>query len=148
MTSPFYGYRLALPSADWFPAGAKQLWDGVAQIDSNGSYVDQAYGPGSALLFVYGAPVTSSLDAWAKKGQQQTADWHGCPATPETTRDIVVGGEPARLNGFHCQGLWAQKAFVVRHGFGWAFNELSAPGQEAADSAALADLLMRVEWTR
>jgi hypothetical protein len=145
--SSFYGYSLVLP-AGWSPQPAAQAWDGSARIDSNGPYVDRATGPGSALFFVYAAPTELDLVAYAAQGQADVNAWHSCPATAESETDVTIGGEPGRLHSFHCQGLHVMKAFVVKDGFGWSFNELLPPGQEAADAAAFADLLAGVDLSK
>ncbi len=115
---------------------AAQAWDGSARIDSNGPYVDRATGPGSKLFFVYSAPTDMDLGGYAAQGQKDVNAWHGCPATAESETDVTIGGVAGRLHGFHCQGLYVMKAFAVRDGSGWAFNQIGPPGDEAADTAA------------
>lgn len=144
LDSPFYGYTLPLP-AGWSPQGPAQAWNGVSRIDSNGPYVDRATGPGSKLFFVYGAPSRLDLAAYAADGQLDVWAWHGCPATAESETDVTIGGAPGRLHAFHCQGLYVMKAFVVRDGFGWAFNQLAPPGKEATDTATFVDMLADVD---
>ena len=148
ITSPFYAYSLTFPALGWSPQPAPTRWDGKARIDSNGPLVDRATGPGSKLFFVYGAPTDLDLAAWSAKGQADVNRWHGCPATAESEADITIGGTPARLHAFHCNSLYVIKAFAVRDGFGWAFNQLSPPGQEPADTAALSAMLAEVEFTK
>lgn len=148
ITSPFYAYSLTFPASGWSPQPAPTRWDGEARIDSNGPLVDRATGPGSKLFFVYGAPTDLDLAAWSAKGQVDVNRWHGCPATAESETDITIGGTPGRLHAFHCNRLHVMKAFAVRDGFGWAFNQLSPPGQEPADAAALSAMLAEVEFTK
>jgi hypothetical protein len=148
ITSPFYAYSLTFPASGWSPQPARTRWDGMAQIDSNGPFVDRATGPGSNLFFVYGAPTDLDLAAWSAKGQMDVNRWHGCPATAESEADITIGGTPGRLHAFHCNSLYVMKAFAVRDGFGWAFNQLSPPGLEPDDTAALTAMLAKVEFTK
>jgi hypothetical protein len=146
LVSPFYAYSLALP-AGWRPGPARQAWDGTARIDSDGLFVDRAYGPGSKLFFVYAAPTDLDLAAYAAQGQKDVNAWHGCPARAGSETNVTIGGSPGRLHAFHCSGLSVMKAFVVRDGFGWAFNQLAPPGNEASDTAAFEAMLTDVEWT-
>jgi hypothetical protein len=145
--SSFYGYSLVLP-AGWSPRPAAQAWDGSARIDSNGPYVDRATGPGSKLFFAYAAPTDLDLTAYATQGQKDVNAWHACPATAESETDVTIGGEPGRLHAFHCQGLYVMKAFTVRDGFGWVFNQIGPPKIEAADTAAFAELLAGVDLSK
>ena len=146
-SSPFYRYRLTFP-AGWNAGPARTAWDGTARIDSNGPLVDRASGPGAKLFFVYGAaPTDLDLAEWSARGQSDVNAWHGCPAVAESETDVTIGGSPGRLHAFHCNNLYVMKAFVVRDGFGWAFNQLAPPGNEAADTAALAEMLAGVDWT-
>jgi hypothetical protein len=147
-TSPFYAYSLTFPAAGWSPQPAQTQWDGKARVDSNGPFVDRATGPGSKLFFVYGAPTDLDLAAWSAKGQGDVNAWHGCPRTAESETDVTIGGSPGRLHAFHCQGLYVLKAFTVRDGFGWAFNQIGPPKSEAADTTRLTGLLAGVEWTK
>lgn len=145
--SPYYGYGLVL-STGWTWRPALEAWDGSARVDSDGPYVDRALGPGSKLFFVYGAPTYLDPAGWSAKGQADVSAWHGCPATPETSVDVTIGAAPGRLHGFHCQGLWVMKAFVVRNGFGSVFNQIGPPGAEEADMEAFTALLSEVAWAR
>ena len=147
LASPFYRYSLTLPPG-WTPQVAAMAWDGSARIDSDGPYVDRATGPGSKLFFVYGAPTDSTLAAYATQGQEDVNAWHGCPATAESETDVTIGGAAGRLHGFHCQGLYVMKAFAVRDGSGWAFNQIGPPGDEAADTAAFSAMLADVDWAK
>jgi hypothetical protein len=110
--------------------------------------VDRAIGPGSKLFFVYAAPTDLDLAAYAAKGQADVNAWHSCPATAESETDVTIGGEPGRLHAFHCQGLYVMKAFTVRGGFGWVFNQIGPPKQEAADTAGFTEMLAGVDLSK
>lgn len=147
LVSPFYAFSLGLP-VGWRPQGAIQAWDGTSRVNSDGPYVDRALGPGSKLFFVYGAPTDLDLAAWSAQGQKDVNAWHGCPATAESETDVTIGGLPGRLHAFHCQGLYVMKAFAVKDGFGWAFNQIGPPTQEAADTGAFEAMLADVVFER
>lgn len=69
--SSAYGYRAVFPAGaiTGTPTPAAQPWDGDARIDSDGPYTDRFARPGSRLVFVYGAPTTLGLAAYAEDGQ-------------------------------------------------------------------------------
>jgi hypothetical protein len=132
--SAAYHYVLTMP-ATWTATQARQPWDGRSKIDSNGPHTDQVRIPDSILFFVYGAPTDLSVAAYAALGQQQVAEWHGCPATASRISTLTVDGAEGEVHGFECAGLYVQKLFIVRDGNGVVMNML-APGsrdQEAID---------------
>lgn len=146
--SAAYGYRAMFPAdaISGTPTPAAQPWDGEALIDSGGPYTDQFARPGSRLAFVYGAPTTLDLAAYAEDGQRRKNEWHDCPATPERSVPTTFGGTPALLYSFTCGGLRVFSLYVVHDGMGVVFNQLTPPGNEAADEADFAGSLAGWGW--
>ena len=146
--SSAYGYRAAFPAdaITGTPTAAAQPWDGDALIDSDGPHTDRCARPGSRLVFVYGDPTTLGLAAYAEDGQGQKNEWHDFPATPERSVPTTFGGTPAYLDSFMCGGLRVFSLYVVLDGMGVVFNQLTPPGNEAADEADFAELLAGWGW--
>ncbi len=143
--STAYGYAMDVPPT-WLPGQAKQAWDGEAQIDSNGPYVDSMILPGSILFFVYGAPTDLDLDAYAAKTQEQMVAWHECPVKPDSATDLALDGTPGRLHRMTCLGLFVQKLMVVRDGKGLVVNMLAPPAKTDEARTLFEELVAEISW--
>lgn len=146
--SAAYGYSVVVPSeaTSITPEQAEWAWDGAEQIDSNGPLTDKVWLPDSRFVFVYGGPTTESLLDYATARHLQTAEWHDCPVEPDTATDTTLGGEPARLHSFECQGVHILKLMAVRDGYGLVVNQMAPPRDDAADEAALLDFVETLSW--
>jgi hypothetical protein len=145
--SAAYGYQAVFPGGglDAAPAAAATPWDGVTPIDSGGPLTDKFYRPGSRLLFVYGAPTDLELADYTVEGQRLKSKWRDCEQ-PETSVATTFAGTPAVLNSFTCLGLRVFSVYVVHEGMGVVINQLTPPGNEAADEAELTELLSGWSW--
>ena len=149
MTSKLYPYRLKLPGSavPLAPTLASDAWDGTTRIDSGDAHTDWLGLDGGRTFFIYGAPTRASLADLAASSQAQVAEWHGCATGPESTTDTTVGGAPARLHVFHCQGLLVMKLMTLADGFGLVINQIGPDGDAAAEQALFLDRLAGFAWT-
>lgn len=149
MASKLYPYTLTVPgdAVAIAPTLATVAWDGKNQIDSGDQQTDWLGFDGGRTFFVYGAPTAASLDDFAASSQKQVAEWHGCPAEPESTADVTIGGSPARLHLFHCQGLLVMKIMALESGFGLVLNQIGPDADAATEQALLLQRIADLTWT-
>lgn len=146
--SPLYGYTLSLPSGAEVtgvrPATAR--WDGNSNIASDGPMVDQFRRSGSRLAFILAAPTDLDLDAYQAAVHAKAVSEHGCPEEVTNLRDMVVGGSPARVVAFVCQGLHVYEATMVRDGIGLIAKQITPPPESPAlEKASMEDFMWFIE---
>jgi hypothetical protein len=139
-SSRLYGYTIALP-AGW-SAQPGQRWGGTGAPGPVDVFRGQPY----VAAWVFAVPRPASPAAYAT-AITRTAAQLPCPAAPQTSQAVAVGGAPARLIGMRCpaQGgalmltaitTGGQSALVVT--FEDSSGMLSA---ERADRAAFREFL-------
>lgn len=143
--SAAYGYTIELPGTA-VAEPALRAWDGTSRIDSDGPFVDRVRLPGSVLFFVYGAPTALTLDEYAAETQRQMAEWHACPATPDSTADLALDGTPGRVHRMTCLGLFVQKLMVVRDGRGLVVNMIAPPDRVDEATRTFEELVAGMAW--
>jgi len=146
-TSTGYGYRITLPGVS-VATQRLQAWDGEARIDWVGPYTDQVLLPGSVRFFAYGAPTDLDLDAFSARIQEQSAEWHDCPAQPAEVTDLAIGQTVGRLSRMRCVGnAYIQKLVLVRDGSGLVVNLLAEPAVDMGEAEALfEELVAAMTW--
>jgi hypothetical protein len=146
-TSSKYGYRLTLP-AGWTGGQALRVWDGQGAPGHDSLPVDKFAPPTLVTMWAAAAPFDGTLEEWVAKTVQADADEHSCAEKPESNRSITIGGEPARLLGQHCTGLFVPVAVTVHAGTGFIFAAQDSTGAtaEAAVQRSLLTLIRTVEF--
>ena len=145
---PAYGYTLSLPASAEVTGlvAAKDAWDGTSAIGSTGPMVDQFPRSGQRLAFILSAPTDLDLDAWAAAVHEKAVSEHGCPEEVTNARDMVVGGSPARVVAFVCQGLLVYEATMVRGGVGMIAKQITPPpGSPDLEKASMEDFMWFIE---
>ena len=146
--SPVYGYTLSLPPSAEVTglAAATDRWDGTSPIGSTAPMVDQFPRSGQRLAFITSAPTDLNLDAYAAAVHAKAVSEHGCPEEVTNARDMVIGGSPARVVAFVCQGLHVYEATTVRDGIGLIAKQITPPpGSPALEKASMEDFMWFIE---
>ena len=148
-TSLLYDYSITLP-ADWQVGAAMLQWDGASAPGHDDGSVDKFAGLSTVSVAGYVAPVTVDLDGFAKDNIAWTVHDHGdtCPAAPETTESIQIGGESGVLQSWNC-GILINDALIVHNGKGYVFvmrDPGVAAATDASDRALFEDLLDSVQF--
>lgn len=148
-TSQLYDYSITLP-ADWHGGAAMVQWDGASAPGHDDRSVDKFGGQSTVAVAGYVAPVTVDLDGFAKDNIAWTVHDHGdtCPAGPETTESIQIGGESGVLQSWNC-GILINDALIVHDGMGYVFvmrDPGVAAATDASDRALFEDLLDSVQF--
>ena len=154
-TSREYGYTGALP-AGWRSGGpARQRWDGTGSPADTDPTVDLFLGPGGVEAWVYAAPTRQSLTAYTAATIRAAHAGHPCPAVPQTTQAITIGGAPARLLGMQCpagSGFLVETAVTIHHGTAFVFASQNpsgnAPADQRPDRAAFRKFLAGIRFGR
>ena len=152
--SPLYGYSISLPPSAEVTgvAAATGRWDGTSAIGSTGPMVDQFPRVGQRLAFILSAPTDLDLDAYAAAIHAKAVREHGCPEEVTTAREMLIGGSPAKVVAFVCQGLHVYEATTVRDGIGLIAKQITPPpGSSALEEASLEDFMWFLEpliWDR
>jgi len=94
-TSRLYGYSVALP-AGW-SAQPGQRWGGTGAP----GLVDVFRGQPYVAAWAFAVPRPASPAAYAT-AITKTAAQLPCPAAPQTSQAVTIGGVPARLIGMRC----------------------------------------------
>ena len=94
-TSRLYGYTVALP-AGW-SADPGERWGGTGESGP----VDVFRGLPYVAAWVFAVPRPTSPAAYAT-AITRTAAQLPCPAAPQTSQAVTIGGVPARLIGMRC----------------------------------------------
>jgi hypothetical protein len=143
-TSRHYHYAEALP-AGWLSASqATQQWDGTGAPGYEDSVVDLFQGPGGVQAWAIAAPTKENLAAYTRTVMQAGAAVHQCPAVPQTSQAITIGGAPARLLAFPCpagSGFLVEIAVTVHDGTAFVFASQNPTGTTATDRAAFRTFL-------
>ena len=137
-----YGYRWPFPAdaVSMMPTAATAPWNGVTPCivqDPCTDWIGLRGEPGRAdrLVWAFGTRTDLGLEAFAADMRRQMSEWRGCPIEPETTRDLVVDGAPARLDAFTCSsGGFTDRhlrVFTVRDGLGLVIS-MAKPGSGEA----------------
>jgi hypothetical protein len=109
--------------AGWDGVQAQKAWDGKAKLSSESPEVDQWTSPAPASSWALATPSTQELDAFTASMIATNARDHGdtCPAKPEKTVPITVGGGPGTLLAYNC-GILINLAAAVHNGVGYQFG--------------------------
>lgn len=146
--SPVYGYTLSLPASAEVTGlvAATDAWDGTSAIGSTGPMVDQFPRSGQRLAFILAAPTDLDLDGWAAAVHAKAVSEHGCPEEVTSARDMMIGGSPARVVAFVCQGVHVFEATMVRDGIGVIAKQITPPpGSPALEKASMEDFMGFIE---
>jgi hypothetical protein len=152
-TSRHYHYTAALPPG-WTGAQASKPWNGKGAPGDEDPTVDLFQGPGGVEAWTMAAPTRENLAAYTKTISRASAAGHPCPAVPQTSQAITIGGAPARLLGMDCppgSGFLVELAITLHHGTGYVFasqNPTSTPAIEPADRAAFRAFLAGISFKR
>ena len=155
ITSRHYGYTAALPAGWRLVTQAKQQWNGTGAPGDGDSVVDLYTGPGGVEAWVYAAPTNENLAAYAITTVRVAGAVHDCPAVPQTSQAITIGGAPARLLDTQCPALTSflvELAVTIHHGVGVVIGSQNpsgtAPGDWPADRAAFREFLAGIRLKR
>ena len=146
--SPVYGYSLSLPASAEVTGlvAATGAWDGRSAIGSTAPMVDQFRRSGQRLAFITSAPTDVDLDAYAAAVHAKAVSEHGCPEEVTNERDMLIGGAPAKVVAFVCQGLHVYEATTVRDGTGLIAKQITPPpGSPDLERASLDDFMWFLE---
>jgi hypothetical protein len=128
--SPLYGYTVR--SASWTGTPTTTPWDGSGAPGDAEPVVDTLTGP-APHTFAFGTQTSATLDGFADQFDATDSTVHDCPAKPESSTKITVGGAPARLDAKHCSAgaVYVLTAFVVRGGRATVFATYDQPVKTA-----------------
>jgi hypothetical protein len=148
ITSRHYHYAETLP-AGWRLAGqATQQWNGTGSPGDHDPQSDLFLGPGGVEAWAYAAPTKENLAAYTRTTIQAAATVHQCPANPQSSQAITIGGAPARLLAFQCparSGFLVELAVAVHDGTAFVFGSQNPPGTKASDRAAFRQWLAGIQ---
>ncbi len=148
ITSRHYHYAETLP-AGWRLAGqATQQWDGTGSPGDHDLQSDLFLGPGGVEAWAYAAPTKVNLAAYTRTTMQAAATVHQCPADPQSSQAITIGGAPARLLAFQCparSGFLVELAVTVHDGTAFVFGSQNPAGTKASDRAAFRQWLAGIQ---
>ena len=140
--SAIYGYVVRSPA--WTGKATTTRWDGTGAPGDGDGFVDTLIGP-TPHTFAYGEPTTVALDTLVATSRTTNSTAHACPAKPDSTTKLKIGGAPALLDSLNC-GVFVLTAYVVRSGRAYVFVMYDQPGTEAADRAGFEGLLKAVSF--
>jgi hypothetical protein len=148
ITSRHYHYAETLP-AGWRLAGqATQQWDGTGSPGDHDPQSDLFLGPSGVEAWAYAAPTKENLAAYTRTTMQAAAAVHQCPANPQSSQAITIGGAPARLLAFQCparSGFLVELAVIVHDGTAFVFGSQNPAGTKASDRAAFRQWLAGIQ---
>lgn len=148
ITSRHYHYAETLP-AGWRLVGqAAQQWDGTGSPGDYDLQSDLFLGPGGVEAWAYAAPTKENLAAYTRTTIQAAATVHQCPANPQSSQAITIGGAPARLLAFQCparSGFLVELAVTVHDGTAFVFGSQNPAGTKASDRAAFRQWLAGIQ---
>ena len=148
ITSRYYHYAETLP-AGWRLAGqATQQWDGTGSPGDHDLQSDLFLGPSGVEAWAYAAPTKEKLAAYTRTTMQAAATVHQCPANPQSSQAITIGGAPARLLAFQCparSGFLVELAVTVHDGTAFVFGSQNPAGTKASDRAAFRQWLAGIQ---
>ncbi len=148
ITSRYYHYAETLP-AGWRLAGqATQQWDGTGSPGDHDLQSDLFLGPSGVEAWAYAAPTKENLAAYTRTTMQAAATVHQCPANPQSSQAITIGGAPARLLAFQCparSGFLVELAVTVNDGTAFVFGSQNPAGTKASDRAAFRQWLAGIQ---
>jgi len=150
-TSRHYGYTEALPPGWRSPTQATRQWNGKGAPADTDPTVDHFAGPRGLEAWVYAAPTNKNLAAYTSATIRASRAGHPCPAVPQTSQAITIGGTPARLLGMQCpagSGFLVEIAVTVRHGTALVFASQNPTGTKAGDRAAFRKFLAGIRLRR
>lgn len=141
-----YGFTWPFPgdAVSMMPSAATTPWNGVTPCiaqDACTDWIGLKGEPGTAdrLVWVFGTRTDLALEPFAADMRRRMSEWRGCPVEPDSVRDIVLDGVPARLNAFTCPsgGITDRhvRVFAVRDGLGLVIS-MAKPGSGEALVAA------------
>lgn len=149
--SRHYGYAEALPAGWLFASQATRQWDGKGAPADTDSVVDLFAGPRGVEAWAYAAPTKENLASYAITTIHAAAAGHPCPADPQTSRAITIGGAPARLMRMHCppgSGFLVELAVTIHHGTAFVFASQNRTGTTAGDRSAFRRFLAAIRLQR
>jgi hypothetical protein len=144
--STTYGYTwpFAADGVSIMPSAAAAPWNGVTPCivqDVCTDWIALKGEPGTAdrLVWAFGTRTDLGLEAFDADMRRRMSEWRGCPVEPDSTREIVLDGVPARLGAFTCASGDATdlhlRVFAVRDGQALVIS-MAKPGSEEALVAA------------
>ena len=148
ITSRHYHYAETLP-AGWRLVGqATRQWDGTGSPGDYDLQSDLFLGPGGVEAWAYAAPTKENLAAYTRTTMQAAATVHQCPANPQSSQAITIGGAPARLLAVQCparSGFLVELAVTVHDGTAFVFGSQNPAGTKASDRAAFRQWLAGIQ---
>jgi hypothetical protein len=148
ITSRHYHYAETLP-AGWRLAGqATRQWDGTGSPGDYDVQSDLFLGPGGVEAWAYAAPTKENLAAYTRTTMQAAATVHQCPANPQSSQAITIGGAAAQLLAFQCparSGFLVELAVTVHDGTAFVFGSQNPAGTKASDRAAFRQWLAGIQ---
>jgi len=119
--SPLYKYTVTLP-AGWAGGAAMLPWNGKSQSGHEEPDVDKFGGPSNASAWAFAGPTSLDLARFAKDRIEANSRDHSdnCPAQPEVSEPIEIGGETGAFLAWNC-GILINQALIVRKGTAYAF---------------------------
>jgi hypothetical protein len=155
VASRHYGYTEALPARWRLARQASRQWGGTGAPGDGNRAVDLFKGPGGVEAWVYAAPTTKNLAAYAIRTVRVAGAVHSCPVVPQSNRAITIGGAPARLLDTQCpagSGFLVEIAVTIHHGIGFVFGSQNPSGEvptdQRADRAAFRNFLAGIRLPR
>jgi hypothetical protein len=151
-TSDHYGYTVSVPTG-WTADGATQTWDGASPMapGHDDPLVDQFTAPPRyARLWVFAAPTTLDLAAYATHTTDANAAEHPCSVgsqTPEKDEAVTIDGTPARLLTVHC-GILVLIAVAIHRHTGFVFGYQDPNGGLSFDAEDRATFLQFLNGVR
>ena len=142
-----YQYAMTLPPGsmlvNWH--SADRAWNGQANLDSGGPYLDRtAVAEGG--ISMYGAP-SASLEEWFGQVEGNGVRYHRCTKAQDR-RDASIGDAKAIAFVQVCGGgteTWVRVA-VFKEGYGVGMWFHPSPGAEIAGRDKALELLKGLEW--
>ena len=142
-TSKSYGYTVTVP-ARWTARQAFEKWDGTSELDGTSALVDLFGQPNETKgIFAAATPWKRGLAAYRTFLITWNAHYHGdyCPAEPNTTSRVTVGGQPGVLLAYNC-GILVNNVVTVHGGVGYLFAFVDQGIPAATDPTDHATFLM------
>lgn len=141
--SALYGYAVTLPKG-WTSKQATYpyKWDGQSELDIESAEVDKFMSTSSLQAWAVARPWKQDLAAYTRFSIAWTSRYHGdnCPAEPETTKPVTIGGQPGVLLAYNC-GILINVAEAVHGAFGYWFTFRDEGVQAASDPTDHASIL-------
>jgi hypothetical protein len=148
-TSTTYGYTVT-PPAGWVTVQAQGKWDGHAGLVISSPVVDEFLSTDTRDAWAVARPWRRDLAAYTRFLIAWNAQYHGqlCPAKPDVTTTVTIGGQPGVLLGYAC-GILINIAATVHRGVAYEFvlkDDHVQAATSPADHATFAQMLNTVQF--